>query len=116
MFILPSQGASAAWDDAVGWLSVGSRSDRRTSATAFATRSVDGQMYVVDRRTAAWRLCARGYLSRRLARLWIVAPLLHIPFAAFAGDVPADRGLVGIGCGRAGVRRCTVQITSRERS
>lgn len=40
------------------------------------------QMYVVDRRGRRHGgAAALRYLSRRLPRLWILAPLLHIPFS-----------------------------------
>jgi predicted DCC family thiol-disulfide oxidoreductase YuxK len=40
------------------------------------------QMYIVDQRGGVWGgAAALRYLSRRLPRLWPLAPLLHIPFS-----------------------------------
>lgn len=73
----------AAWDGG-GRLAFLSAHDPIV-AQRYADLSLDqlmAQMYVVDRRGRRHGgAAALRYLSRRLPRLWILAPLLHIPFS-----------------------------------
>ena len=73
----------AAWDGG-GRLAFLSAHDA-TVAERYSDLSLDqlmSQMYVIDRRGRRHGgAAALRYLSRRLPRLWIAAPLLHIPFS-----------------------------------
>lgn len=74
-----------AWWDCQGKLSYLSLHDPEVAARYpdLTHNMLMEQMYVVDRRTGkrCGGAAAFRYLSRRLRRLWWLAPLMHIPFS-----------------------------------